>query len=76
MSTTPDKIAGHRPLLQVQAEVINEIKMIEAQALAKLRGLQHQVGIDQRWLAIGRTDIEKGFMSVIRAVARPEEIQL
>ena len=27
---------------------------------------------DQRWIAIGTTDLQKGFMSIIRAVARPE----
>lgn len=27
--------------------------------------------IDRRWLAIGVTDLQKGFMSLTRAVARP-----
>ena len=28
-------------------------------------------GIDQRWLAIGKTDLQKGFMSVVRSIAKP-----
>jgi hypothetical protein len=28
-------------------------------------------GIDQRWLSIGITDLQKGFMSVIRSIIRP-----
>jgi hypothetical protein len=27
---------------------------------------------DPRWLAIGKTDLQKGFMAVIRAIAKPE----
>lgn len=29
------------------------------------------VAIDARWLAIGRTDLQRGFMSLIRSVAKP-----
>jgi hypothetical protein len=28
--------------------------------------------IDRRWLAIGKTDLQEGFMAIIRAIARPE----
>lgn len=31
---------------------------------------------DPRWLAIGRTDIEKGFLSIERAVAKPARAKL
>jgi hypothetical protein len=33
---------------------------------------QPNPAIDPHWLAIGRTDLQKGFMAVIRAIARPE----
>lgn len=29
-------------------------------------------GIDQRWVAIAKIDLQKGFMALIRAIARPE----
>jgi hypothetical protein len=32
--------------------------------------------IDKRWLAIGRTHIEQGFMAVNRAVFKPQRIVL
>ena len=32
--------------------------------------------IDQRWLAIGRTHIEQGWMAVNRAVFRPDRASL
>lgn len=31
-----------------------------------------EIGKDPRWFAIGQTDLQKGFMAVIRAIARPE----
>ena len=32
--------------------------------------------IDQRWLAIARTNIEQGFMALNRAIFRPERVEL
>jgi hypothetical protein len=29
-------------------------------------------GADQRWVAIAKTDLQKGFMALVRAVAQPE----
>ncbi len=29
-------------------------------------------GVDQRWVAIGKTDLQKGFMALIRGIARTE----
>ena len=31
-----------------------------------------KVEIDPRWLSIGTTDLQKGFMSLIRSIARPQ----
>ncbi len=28
--------------------------------------------IDKRWLIIAKTDLQKGFMSLIRSIAKPE----
>jgi hypothetical protein len=32
--------------------------------------------VDQRWLAIGRTHIEQGFMAINRSIFRPERVKL
>ena len=29
-------------------------------------------GVDQRWVAIAKTDLQKGFMALIRGIAKPE----
>lgn len=44
-----------------------------------LRALDEMVGdpaFDQRWLAIGRTQIEQGFMAVNRSVFKPARVRL
>jgi len=41
---------------------------LERQCLAYLDTLKQQPNVDPRWLAIARTDIEKGFMATMRAI--------
>jgi hypothetical protein len=67
------KIKGYKDLDPVQIELINEIKDmgIEVKKLVDaLREKSHQV--DQRWISIGSTDLQKGFMALTRAVAKPD----
>lgn len=33
---------------------------------------QPAISYNLRWLAIGQTDLQQGFMALIRAIARPE----
>ena len=71
-------IKGYRDLTQAEIDLMNEGKQLEKQVLTYLEKLnkaefatdENQMP-DRRWLAVGRTDIEKGFMSVIRSIAKP-----
>ena len=50
--------------------------MNEAKALAENVGSlvekpQGQDGLDQRWISTAKTDLQKGFMSLIRGIAQP-----
>lgn len=54
----------------------NRNKLLEERVLRVLDDLKSDPDVDQRWLAAGRTDIEKGFMSVNRAVFKPARIDL
>lgn len=65
------KLPGYRQLDAEDARVIGDIKMHEQKIEQLLERLHHMPGVDQRWLAIGRTDIQKGFMAVVRSVAKP-----
>lgn len=66
-------IKGYRDLSQEEITAMNSIKEKGAQLDELIGELQNSVpGIDQRWLAIGRTDLQKGIMALVRSVARPE----
>lgn len=48
-----------------------ENKVAEEQILDRLNALGRRSDIDKRWLSIARTDIERGFMALNRALAEP-----
>ena len=48
-----------------------ENKIAEEEILGKLQALGSRSDIDKRWLSIARTDIERGFMALNRALAEP-----
>lgn len=72
------KIKGYRELSQDEIDLMNEIKVQgeNLQSLiTKLEATNAQTGghaIDMRWLSIGKTDLQKGIMSLVRSVAMPE----
>lgn len=68
---TQPKITGYRQLTQEEAALMNEGKALAEQVGAYIDKLRNLNGIDQRWVSIGATDLQKGFMSVIRGIARP-----
>lgn len=69
-------VAGYRPQNEANVERVNLNKRLEEQTLRALDVLAQQDDIDKRWLAIGRTEIEKGFMAVNRAVFKPGRAEL
>ncbi len=69
-------VAGYRPQSEVNVERVNLNKRLDEQVLRALDVLAEQPDIDKRWLAIGRTSIEQGFMAVNRAVFQPARVAL
>lgn len=59
-------------VLALHSEV--ESRLIEQTSKGTESGEWHRVNDSHayRWIATGRTDIEKGFMALIRAVAQPQ----
>lgn len=77
-------IAGYRTLSAHEIALINEGKALAEQCgafVAKLRTYadvarktdvqQLTPPLDQRWISIGATDLQRGFMAVIRGIAQP-----
>jgi hypothetical protein len=65
------KIIGYRQLSEAEAELMNEIKAqaeVCGDLVAKLRKTE---GLDGRWISIGATDLQTGFMALVRSVAQP-----
>ena len=67
-----DKIGGYRKLSDNEIADINAIKSMGNDIGAHLDTLEGREGIDKRWLAIARTDLQKGVMAAVRAIAKPE----
>lgn len=81
------KITGYRQLSETEVALMNEGKALAEQCgayIAKLRAhgnttSNHTLGghngddpkLDQRWISIGATDLQRGFMAVIRGIAQP-----
>lgn len=65
------KITGYRDLSQDDIDLMNSFKAMGEQMEEKIELLKAMPNIDQRWLAIAKTDLQKGFMSLIRSIAKP-----
>lgn len=88
MDNQHKKISGYRDLTQDEIDLMNEAKALEAKCLALHTKIvarladqeastneeRQRVGVAQanRWAAIGRTDIETGFMALVRSIAQPQ----
>lgn len=66
-----EKIKGYRTLSEREIALMNEGKEIASQVGAYIEKLSKEPGIDLRFLSVGKTDLQKGFMSVARSIAKP-----
>lgn len=77
------KITGYRQLSPEEVALMNEGKALAEQCGAYIAKLRKHTGpqtsesdpstlaLDQRWISIGATDLQRGFMAVIRGIAQP-----
>jgi hypothetical protein len=71
-------VKGYKPQGSYPIHEVNCNKELEEQVLRQIDMLQkdQHLAVDQRWLAIGRTAIEQGFMAINRAVFKPGRVKL
>ncbi len=69
-------VPGYRPQSDEAVKLVRMNKEEEERVLRILDDLAKRPDIDKRWLSIGRTAIENGFMAVNRAVFQPERVSL
>jgi hypothetical protein len=71
MKDQHEKIKGYRDLSQEEIDLMNEGKDLAEQCGAYIKKLMAKEGIDMRAVALGKTNLQQGFMWAIRAVAQP-----
>jgi len=74
MDNQHKKIAGYRNLSQIEIDLMNEIKAKgeEVRELVKKLEWHSSPEVDLDWLNIGKTDLQTGFMALVRSVAKPD----
>lgn len=65
------KISGYRELSQDEIDTMNMVKNAAKMVGGLIKDLDGE-DVDPRWVAIAKTDLQKGFMALTRAVAKPE----
>lgn len=69
-------VAGYKPQSDEAVQIVNGFKAAEERILRQLDALKSSKDIDQRWLAIGRTNLEQAFMAINRSVFAPTRVAL
>lgn len=71
MDNQHKKIKGYRDLSQEEIDLMNEGKELSQKVGDFISKLEANESLDKRWVAIGKTDLQKGFMAAIRSIAQP-----
>ncbi|WCA60264.1 hypothetical protein G6M16_007040 [Agrobacterium tumefaciens] len=69
-------VLGYRDQNEENLDLVNTNKQLEEVILTRLDLLAQLEDIDKRWLALGRTQIEQGFMAINRAIFKPGRVQI
>lgn len=69
-------VRGYRAQPNSNVTLVNFNKQMEENILRVMDAMKGDEAIDQRWLALGRTQIEQGFMAFNRAIFKPDRVKL
>lgn len=71
-------VSGYRAQGKDAIDAVNHSKRIEERVLRMIDQFARDevLACDPRWLAVGRTAIEQGFMAINRSVFKPERVDL
>ena len=68
-------VAGYSAQSDAKVAAVNQAKRLEEMVLRHIDMLMDDPDTDKRWLSIGRTSIEQGFMDVNRSVFKPSRLK-
>jgi hypothetical protein len=66
------KITGYRDLTEVEIGAMNDCKQIAVEVGILCDKVDGMDGNDKRWSSIAKTQLQQGFMALIRSIAKPE----
>ncbi|RKZ99502.1 MAG: hypothetical protein DRQ47_10940 [Gammaproteobacteria bacterium] len=67
------KITGYRELNETEIGQINAAKDLGILIAKRIEVMENSnTELDQRWLAIAKTDLQKGLMALTRSIAKPD----
>jgi hypothetical protein len=64
-------IKGYRDLSEEEIKAMNAVKQKAEEVGVLVREMEANKSLDQRWVAIAKTDLQRGFMAAVRAIAQP-----
>lgn len=75
---TPIPVKGYKPVSDRQIAIANDFKITEERILRQIEHMERKNdgSFDPRFLAIAKTEIQKAFMAVNRAVFNPGRVVL
>lgn len=65
-------ITGYRELSQDEIDVANKLEALAIAVGKEVDSIFDRPDTDKRWAAIARTDLQTGFMALIRSVLKPD----
>jgi len=71
MKDQHEKIKGYRDLSQGEIDLMNEGKGLAERCGAFIAKLEEETDTDKRSVALGKTNLQQGFMWAVRSIARP-----
>ena len=73
MDNQHKNITGYRDLSQSEIDAMNTIKSLEKDAGDLFKQIGKIEGVDQRLLALAKTNLQQGFMWFVRSIAKPAD---
>ena len=71
-----EPIKGYRQLSALELELTNMVKEHAEETLFLIEKLEdkgrNDIEIDKRWIAIAQTNLQQGYMALVRAITKPE----
>jgi hypothetical protein len=66
------EVIGYHKLTEVEIEKMNLVKKMANDVGAAVDALMLDGTVDTRWIAIGKTQLQQGFMAINRGIAKPD----